>query len=289
MKNILFILPILFSLNVLAAPKINNLELSNILVEAKLLFDDKSYFQAAEKILEAINTENENAKNELNKLLEYQAGPLKLFLYNTRLWYLKKACLEKAPAFSNEVQTVINKYSNEAKDKDWNSYKRLYIRLAEHHKANKNDKGVAHAHEARFMYSPIDKVSLMTYLKYLFEKDFSKVNSIITQYESAGGTEFPRLSLLKCKIIKKQGGDVFKSAIGFLKAYPTSKFKDIRAMIVMARDALTADKPEQIKEYYNILAFLAIKQPSDKKHLETVGFILNERKKIEAILPEIRK
>ena len=39
-------------------PKINNPELSNILVEANILFDDKSYFQAAKKILEAINLNN---------------------------------------------------------------------------------------------------------------------------------------------------------------------------------------------------------------------------------------
>ncbi len=57
----------------------------------------------------------------------------------------------------------------------------------------------------------------------------------------------------------------------------------------MARDAIPFDKPEQVKDYYNTLTILAVKQNSDKNSLETIGFIINEKKKLEAIMPELRK
>jgi len=77
-------------------------------------------------------------------------------------------------------------------------------------------------------------------------------------------------------------------AINFLKSYPNSSSKEIKEVADIAGEALPFDKPELVNDYYNMLTILAIKQPNTQDRLEIIGLIINEKKKIETIMPEIR-
>ena len=93
-----------------------------------------------------------------------------------------------------------------------------------------------------------------------------------------------------CKVIllKNTGKDVFPEAIDFLKSYPNADFEYIKGAIEIAREGIPFDKPDLVKDYYNMLMILAIKQPDTQDRLKVIGFIINEKKKLEIIMPEIK-
>jgi len=59
-------------------------------------------------------------------------------------------------------------------------------------------------------------------------------------------------------------------------------------VIEIAREAIPFDQPELVKDYYNMLMILAIKQPGTKERLKVIGLIINEKKRIEVIMPQIK-
>jgi len=44
-----------------------------------------------------------------------------------------------------------------------------------------------------------------------------------------------------------------------------------------------------VREFYQTLAVLAIKQPGEEERVGLTAHILNERKKLEAIMPELKQ
>ncbi len=44
----------------------------------------------------------------------------------------------------------------------------------------------------------------------------------------------------------------------------------------------------QCKEYYRILTIVALNQPSDESHIKIISKVLNEKKKLETIMPEVK-
>ena len=288
MKNLLFILPLLFSVNIIAIPPIRNAELSNAVATAEEFEKDNNYLQAAAKLLEAINITNSEAVAELKEFKDKWAGPYKLELYSKRFWYLKRSYQQKSPTFGAEVQTVINEYKKEAKGKNWNAYKWLYMRLADYYRANDNEKEAAKIYEKRYLYSPTDKKVLLGYLYYLLKTNPAKIDPIIKRYIAEGGEWYSKLAFLNCKKIQKQGGDPFDALIKMLEDYPSASFREFKDAMNMLCMLLDPEKPEQLKKYYKTLTALALKQPSDSEHLQNIGLILNEKKKIETIMPEIK-
>ncbi len=286
----LIVISFLFFSNFLNAEEnIRHPQLSKIIDQANELVKSKNFSQAAEKLLEAINIENPEAKAELNEFKDKWSGPYKLKLYSDRLWYLKKSYKEKSPEFGAEVQAVIDEYNEEAQGKNWNAYKWLFLRLADYHKANKNGIKEADAHEKRYLYNPNDQRSLIAYLYYLLKNNPSKIDEVIVIYKEAGGEDFGGLALFNCKRIEKQGENPFNALVEMLKKYPTSNFRQLKDAMEMLRQNLDPEKPQQINKYYNTLKILAIKQPSNEKSITAIAYILNEKKKLEAIMPKLKK
>ncbi len=87
------------------------------------------------------------------------------------------------------------------------------------------------------------------------------------KYKQAAGKLSSGMAHRKLYLKKRMGEDVFDDAIDFLKTFPNTVFGEIRDVIFIARDAISFDKPEQIKEYYNTLIVLAVKQKTPKKIL----------------------
>ncbi len=118
----------------------------------------------------------------------------------------------------------------------------------------------------------------------------TEIERILQKHKDANNNKLTSsIALCKLKFLKKKGDNIFPEAINYLKTYPNTFFGEIKVAIIMARDAIPFDKPDQINDYYNTLTMLAVKQNNDKNSLETIGFILNEKKKLEAIIPELRK
>ena len=117
----------------------------------------------------------------------------------------------------------------------------------------------------------------------------SEILKILQKHKNANNNKISSgMALCKLRLLKKNNGDVFDVALEHLKKYPNANFEETQIVITMARDAISFDKSEQIKQYYNVLLFLAIKQPSDKAHMKAIAFLVNERKKLETVVSEFK-
>ena len=165
----------------------------------------------------------------------------------------------------------------------------------QHYRVNNNREMVIKTYEEAVDYNLLHN-NTSYYIYYLLhftpqpidKKTISKIRNLINIYKDAAGKLPSGMALRKLTLTKKTGGDVFPEAIDYLKTYPNTIFTELKIAIIMARDAISFDKPEQVQDYYNTLTILAVKQTNSKISLDTIGYLINEMKKIEAIVPEIR-
>jgi len=73
------------------------------------------------------------------------------------------------------------------------------------------------------------------------------------------------------------------TALSFLKSYPNANQQQLIDVISIARQCRNwpFNNPKQIKEFYNILTTLAVKQPSDDSRMRLFDFILKEKNNIK--------
>jgi tetratricopeptide (TPR) repeat protein len=208
---------------------------------------------------------------------------------------LRKARRRKLESFGNECRQILAKFKNQATGKNWNGYIAVYEQLLKHYQVNKNKEMVIKTYEEAIEYNPWNNNTCF-YIDYLYQvapdpidkKTILKVETAMEKYKQAAGKLSSGMAHRKLYLKKRMGEDVFDDAIDYLKTFPNTVFGEIRDVIFIARDAISFDKPDQIKKYYNTLVVLAVKQPNAKENLATIGFILNEKKKIEAIMPDIK-
>jgi len=297
-QKLIFLLSILlsaFSITATAAPLIRNAELSNAVAKAEALSAEGDCVAAAGAYLEAINITNVDAQAELNENKALCLYPYVLGLHLDRLECLRKARRRRLESFGEECRQILAKFKNQAAGNKWNGYMAVYEQLMRHYRVNKNKEMVIKTYEEAVDYNPWHN-NTCYYIDYLLQiapdpiddNTISKIETAMEKYKQAAGKFSSGMGIRKLFFTKKIGGDVFNEAIEYLKTHPNTVFGEIRLAITMAREAISFDKPEQIKQYYNALTVLAVKQPNDKAHLEAIGFILNEKKKIEAIVPEIK-
>jgi hypothetical protein len=73
----------------------------------------------------------------------------------------------------------------------------------------------------------------------------------------------------------------------FLAQYPTARFEQVREAVDLARAALDAADTRQVRSYYTTIVTAGLKQPNDAAALPTLAYLINEKKRLEAVLPEL--
>ncbi len=286
----------LLSLNLFAAPPIRNAELLKAVAKAEILFNNGEFVEAAETYLAALSLENFEAQKEVEEIKEPFICPYSLILHYERLNCLQKARKRRTEIFKIECQKVLEKYKDQAKGKNWNEYMMIYEHLMRHYRVNKNKEMVLKTYDEAVNYN-LWHNNTCYYIDYLIqiapnpidEKTISKIEVLMEKYKQTAGKLSSGMAHRKLFLKKRMGEDVFDDAIEFLKTYPNTVFGEIRSVIIIARDAISFDKPEQIKQYYNALIVLAIKQSGTKENFATIAFLVNEKKKLETIMPEVKR
>jgi len=296
---VIFILAVscFMSANLSAMPIIRNAELSNAVTQAEILFAEKAYLDAAQAYLTAINLTNADAQAELNERKGYSLCPYALVLYAQRLHSLKEAKHCRQKSFGNECIQILDKFKTQASAKKWNEYMVVYDYLMKHYKINNNKSMTINTFEEALDYKPIHH-NTCYYIDYLMTYAPNPIdNNTIYKIETAlqkckqNTTKLPsNIALRGLALTRRKGKDsnTFDAALKFIKSYPNAIPGELEAAIITARDAIPFNDPEKINEYYNILTVLAARQTNNDAQLKFIGFIINERKKIEAIMPEIK-
>ena len=302
MKRFLLLFALIIATNIFADFQIYNPELSNAVVKAMSLEKAGEFSAAAAAYLDILNLTNKEAKLELAQEKLIKSYPLSANAQVQRVICLYNSGEYKTEDFKNECLAALKKYKKKPGEKTHTPYIQIYQQLLNYYLYINEMEKIEDAVFEIVDYDPRAFLFVYNFLWKTIEKpvDYAneqlthphfkettaKIKKAIKNYEKTNPAVVPQIQYFKLKFQERIGDDVFNTAADLLNIYPHSD--NIKSVLEVMRDAINPDKPEQIKQYYKMLIILAIKQPSDKEHIEIVGFLLNEKKKLETIMPEIK-
>jgi len=299
MKKIILLLMLIFNTSIFAEMNIIDSELSNIVTKAKSLDQAKKYSAAADAYLEALNLRTTASKKELDR--KKDGYPISAYLRARRIICLGSIS-KFTKDFENECHQALKKYKKKPGENVLTPYIQInqnllnyYFYLNDIEKIENTVFEVTDYDPRAFTYvyhflwktleKPIDYANEQLAHPH-YKETLLKIKQSTKNYEKTNPPVNPQIQLFKLKLLEANDEDVFTAAANLLKNNPQSE--NLLAVLGIMRDAINPDKPEQIKQYYKMLITLAIKQPSDQKHIKIVGALLSEKKKLETIMPEIK-
>jgi hypothetical protein len=271
------------------AEDVNHPVLVEKMATVEALGRERKYLAAANALGELLATTNEAARAELDQSNAHD-GPLDLQLTIERCRYLGM-CGEHGQS-AELCRALEAKYTHAAAGKQWESYARSFIYRA--HVVPgwwKSPAALALIEQALDHY-PTYAWAMGDYVQVSYNlretKGLAAARSRFAAYESAGGEHSAKIDLNYLKILAADGADPFTRALDFLDQYPDTTEKFLLEAIDIARANINPEQPEQIRQFYNALTALALRQPGDEQHIKTVATILNEKQKLETIMPELK-
>ncbi|MCX7005260.1 MAG: hypothetical protein NTV22_18585 [bacterium] len=209
-----------------------------------------------------------------------QREPCAVYYHNQCFWWLQCAGQNVG---TDEINRVLATYAAPARGQRWPAYKWLHDRLLV---ACARDPWAKRAACERVVrYDPTDPLRMATLLHVLADAPTNEVAQWLAVYQ---GPAFPELLLLQARRAQRAGGSAFPFAIECLAAFPTARFDQVREAVELARAALDAANAQQVRSYYTTIVTASLKQANDAACLPTLAYLINEKKRLEAVLPELR-
>ena len=222
-------------------------------------------------------------------------GSLGFQLAVARIDYLGTASRWQDGSIPAQIQATLAKHIDDARGKRWPFYLTLCRQLITSYNILRDINGVYSAYQTLLAYDPVNEESMGAYVRWCVGQgkklDGRAILQQIQQYESAGGTLTPEIAMAKIKIQENVDAqaDVFPAGLNWLQTYPGASPDLVREAVDFVRLRLDASRPDRIREFYQTLTVLAIKQPGDDDRVGLTAHILNERKKLEAIMPGVKQ
>lgn len=240
----------------------------------------------AAKILDGVST-NEFIKEYITTDTE----PLLLALTSASLWYRAEYAKNKDIKILEEAEEAIGKWAEESKGKRWESYKKLYHRIRAYYIRNCDFKNLFKTQKRMILYDVFDKTQLDSLESY-FEKYpeyIDEMTDFITEFKKRGGTLTPSLELALITEANISDDDKFKAIISWLKDHHNASLEDIQKGVNKGSIFLSVKDPDKVRIFHDTLTDLALWQPGSDDRMPVIAYLINERSKIEAILPEANK
>ena len=296
MKNIIFLFIVIMSVNVSAIPLIKNPVLANAVTNVESAYINKDYYLAAKCCLDIFKLENAKAQKELEKLKADDGTSYDIRFHLIYLDSLRHTGQSAFDLYRIECKKIIAKYKGQEKDENLTTLVWVYNHLARHYRSSYNKEMETQTLKEAAELFP-ESYLPVRYVKNIMNNSpkplpgniVSEVKRIFNKNKEINNNKLtPEMVCCNVILLDKTGGDSYSAAINFLKSYPNADCIDLINTIKIVRNNISFDKPEQVQDYYNMLMVLAIKQENTKDRLKIIGFIINEKKKIETIMPEIK-
>jgi len=261
-------------------------ELSNLLISVNQSIRKGELVAAAGQIKRIMDVKGQSIQKELDTAVTTN-GPLRLALHADRIKILTRAYYSRNHEVARECTELLKKYSDQAKGKGWWAYISIYNHLGQYHKATGDQN--KHLEVMKELYAYDQGKTIYNYLSVLLYRHEKPevIRKEFDQYVKSGGVIEAGIGKLHCELIRREGGDALSACIKYLDEYPDQPPAWIKQILDIARGTLDVDKPENVRRYYDWMSTLAIKQPSDDKYLGVITSILNEKRKLETLVPEI--
>jgi hypothetical protein len=241
------------------------------------------------------NSDNPDARQELDAA-NASAGPLAFQMEVACALYRGLATHWGDPSEAEAVKGLLDLYHDKTGAATWPGTARLYGMLL----SETSYKYTLSAADAQALYEewltrdPRNAEALKNYVNWAMSAaalaDYAQVLAKIDAFESSGGRMTPALELtrLKFRKVSQPYESVLDDALTWLQAHPAEPVRLVTDALTLARGELDAAHPDQVRRYYANLTGLALKQPSSDDRVPLTALILNEKRKLEAVMPEIK-
>ena len=251
--------------------------LSNKLAKAKQTYNNKQYRKAEDLIDEALTMTN---APEFNIIGETN-GPLDLQLKAAKIYYkgLPVSYLQGNPQIVKLAYKFLDEYSETAKGKRWPAYASLYRRLIDYYLI-KDRKKVKKEMDKLLEYMP-NKIHEYIFWGLQINMPLSEVNEKVADFEKQGGSIISEVDFIIIKHRINAGSNVVEDIFAHFKKYSKTLNDDnMKFAFDYLNTNIDLSNINKVKEYQDLLTWLAINLPAEKQSGLTIARILNERRKI---------
>jgi len=252
------------------------------------------YRQAGEALLAMPALADQDAQRELTAL-DQNNGPLALRIRVLGIRYIGEGISWREALVPRECEAIMTEYADQARGKSWQAYLDACMFASWHYRGSVYavPEKAAEALERAMNYQPGNPQPIGDYLSLCVQAHkkigWRQSREKLAAYEASGAPMNQYIAYSKLLLVEADKGDVFGTALQYLKDYPNADAWRLLNVLKKATGAINAAKPEQIRELYNAMTTVVLRQPSDEEHVQLVAHILNEKKKLEALIPELKE
>ena len=258
--------------------------LSNKLIEVLDSFKKEQYENACNLI--DIALQNTNAQEFAAETTE---GPLDLQLKTEKAYFktMPYPIRFDNPESLQVAVAAFEEYESIAAGKKWTAYSLLCNRIIDYYTHKKEYEKARVYMEKMLIGNPFD---IVLYLNWGLKVNLPASVAVqkMDDFVNERGIGEKEAAFIKVQYKERDGENVFQNSLDYLKKYPKAEPDVLNKALTFLRKSLDVSDINQCREYYTILSYLALNQPSDEKHLPLVSKILNEKKKLETIIPEVK-
>jgi len=113
-----------------------------------------------------------------------------------------------------------------------------------------------------------------------------EIRAVLKKMRDAGSTILPELRIMEYSLDRKSGKDTYEKVMNHLLTNPDTPLWPFKNALNEVRSQLDVKNPARIKNFYTKLKKLAMVLPPDKAGMERVQWCMQERTKLEGLVPE---
>lgn len=213
-------------------------------------------------------------------------GPLSLQLHFIRLQYLNLAEHFFSAALAGECRALLTNYADVAQGRGWEQYKNLAHMACAYYKNKGRLREAFDLYRQLLTYDPEDQRSVRAFIALVREArvPLDDLRAVVMHITRSCHTLPAETSLLQCWVQEREGKLSLATMLAWFDTYPHASFETLQEALQLAALCLDPANPAELREYCLALTRTALRQPGDETHIATIACIINEKKKIEAIM-----
>jgi len=260
-----------------------NKQVRQFLLESEEQARNMDYTRAAQSLKHIINlaSTNEDVQAELD--YEIADGPLMLHILAARADYLNDASKHTDYTVFKECRQAISNYADKASGKRWGAYKRLYMAQSFCFAYENPHTNRVNNLKDLFLYDPLDPEPCFTGLHYNMWPT-NELRWVLDTYYDHGGEKNEKTLFLEMKYATRCNEDALKHAVEYLEKNKETGIGKLIELFTEVGYVIDSQSKENLLQYRNALTNMALRKSPEKYNVQAIGYIMDERNKVDRLL-----
>ena len=206
-----------------------------------------------------------------------------LHIIVARADYLSHASRCRDYTVVKECRQALSNYTEKAAGKRWEAYKRLY--LAESYcfaKENPHTNRVNNLKDL-FLYDPLDPEPCFNAL-HSHMWPTNEMRWILDTYYANGGEKDEKALFMEVKYATRCNEDALKYATEYLEQSIDPYIGRLEELFVLVGNVIESQSRESLLKYRDALTNMALRKAPEKFNVQAIGYIMDERNKVDGLL-----